>query len=224
MPTTFIKGDFLAETPRIDGARVFAFPAEVSGSMEAGVAVAVKKRWPALAEWWRQTARGQPGDAKKWSEGADVVYALAIERSGSRAKLSWLERAVQSMVADAAKSGVKRISLARPWGGASGLDGSRAKSVLQQIGDASEVDLVVFEQFIRAKVEEPPPEEEPALPPPDEEEEEPNAKPKKKASSKAKAKAKASPKKAKASPKKVKAKAKAKAKASPKKAKAKATE
>jgi hypothetical protein len=154
MPTTFVKGDFLAEPQPASPGRAVAFAADVSGKMEAGVAVAVKKRWPAIAAWWAERCadgKMQVGAAPKWQDGTDVVYALAIEKSGTKGKFSWLEHALQAMVADASGSGVTRIAIPRLWAGASGFDAPRAKRVLGEVGEGSPVDLVVFEQFVREK-------------------------------------------------------------------------
>jgi len=154
MPTTFVKGDLLEETPEVDGTRVLAFGADVSGSMDAGIAVAVKKRWPALAGWWTERTSGgrvQLGDAPAWREDGTVVYALGLQRRGGRVKVSWLDRALRAMIAHAAANGISRIAVARLWAGATKLDGDRAKRVLIEVGESSPVTLVVFEQFIRAR-------------------------------------------------------------------------
>jgi hypothetical protein len=202
MPTTFVKGDFLEETPLVDGTRAFAFGADVSGRMDAGIAVAMKRRWPALEQWWSEkcaNGRTHPGDVQAWKSGTDVVYALGIQRQGKRSKVSWLERAARGMLAHAAKESVARISVPRLWGGETGLQGDRAKRVLEEVGQPSAVALVVFEQFIRAKPSEAPVDVAPPPPPPAEDEAaEPapkvKAKPKKKAAAKKKATATAKPK------------------------------
>lgn len=152
MPTTFVKGDFIAEAPQ-RGTRGFACPVDESGQLDAGVAVAVAKRWPAFATWWSERcakSAAQAGEAAAWSEGNDVIYALVVHRRGSKAKLTWLERAVVTMLADAPSRKVEKIHVPRPWGGQSGLDGLRAKRVLEELAMSSPVELVVFEQFIRA--------------------------------------------------------------------------
>ena len=160
MPTTFVKGDILEETPAIDGKRVLAFGADVDGSMESGIAIALRKRWPELAEAWAARCAGgrmQLGDAFAWKSGDLVVYALGIQRGGGKPKVSWLERALQAMTAAAAREGITRISVPRLAAGKNGLDGSRVKRVLTEVGDMTPVELVVFEQFIRAKPAEAPP-------------------------------------------------------------------
>jgi O-acetyl-ADP-ribose deacetylase (regulator of RNase III) len=153
MPTSFVKGNFLDESEPITGPRAIAFGADVAGQMDAGIAVAVKKRWPATEAWWAACCAGgkaQLGEARAWKDGSHVVYALALQKQGGRVKISWLESAVAAMLEHAAKNDVTRICVPRLWGGATGLDGDRAKRVLQEAGNGSGIQLVVFEQFIRA--------------------------------------------------------------------------
>lgn len=178
MPTTFVKGDFIAEAPA-RGKRGFGCPVDQSGQLDKGVAVAVAKQWPAFATWWSERcskSAAQAGDAAAWSEGNDVIYALVVHRRGAKAKLSWLERATQGMLEDAATRKLEKIHVPRPWGGSSGLDGLRAKRVLEEIAMSAPVELVVFEQFIRAgaatKAAPVEAEEEPELADEEEEEEE----------------------------------------------------
>ena len=99
MPTTFVKGDFLVETPMTDGTRAYAFGADVSGRMDVGIPVAMKRRWPALEAWWAERCAGgrtHPGDVHVWRSGPDVVYALALQRHGKRTKVSWLDRGLRN--------------------------------------------------------------------------------------------------------------------------------
>ncbi|MBX3229506.1 MAG: hypothetical protein KIT84_17190 [Labilithrix sp.] len=196
MPATFVKGDFLVEAPR--GLRAFACPVDTTGRLDAGIAAAVAKRWPSFATWWSERKAPQLGDAVAWQEGNDVIYALVVQRLGTRAKVSWLERAAQSMLRDAESRGLERINVPRLWGGQSGIAGDRAKRVLEEVATAAPVALFVFEQFIR-KAPEPELEEEeepPTVPaPPAPESELPPTKPAPKKKTAAKKKATAAKKK-----------------------------
>lgn len=149
MPIELVKGDLFE-----DKARAFAFPADASGSMDAGISVAFKKRWPALAEAFAARCAGgklEVGDLFVWRGDGAVVYALALQRDGKKAKVSWLERALAALVAQAAKDGVARVALPRIGGAKVGLDPARVKRVLGEIGGTSGVELVVYEQFVRQK-------------------------------------------------------------------------
>lgn len=219
MPANFVKGDFINEPPQGE-TRAFACPVDVNGQTEAGIASAVAKRWPGFGPWW-SSQRKQLGDMAVFEAegGRDVIFALVMQRGTARGKLNWLERSVSAMVAEAVKRGFERINVPRLWGGPTGLEGLRAKRILEEATLTAPVELRVFEQFIRAAE----PVEAPAAPEP--EAEAPKAK--KKTATKKKKKAAAAPKKkaatkkkkAAAAPKKKKAATK---KTTPKKATAKA--
>ena len=49
MPTNFVKGDLLHEAAEGAGPRALVFPADCSGAMDQGIAVAIRQRWPAFA-------------------------------------------------------------------------------------------------------------------------------------------------------------------------------
>ena len=153
MPTTFVKGDIFEDTTAEGARRAFAFAADCSGAMDRGVAVAFRKRWPALAEALAARAAGgkmQLGDVFTWRDGDVVVYALGVHQGEKKPKVSHLERALAAMLAEAAADGVSRVALPRVGAGKGGLDWARAKRVLVELGEASPVSLVVFEQFVRA--------------------------------------------------------------------------
>jgi O-acetyl-ADP-ribose deacetylase (regulator of RNase III) len=151
MPATFAKGDLFST----EGLRAYALGSNARGTMDHGVAVAFKKRWPKLAaELSARAASGglALGDAVTFSEGAETVYALILqEDEAKKAKLASLTRAVNRLVETAAQSGITQVGLFRPGTGKAGLEWPRVKRILQEIGERTAVMLVVFEQFVRAK-------------------------------------------------------------------------
>ena len=151
MPALFTKGDIF-ETA---GTRAFGLGCNCAGAMDAGVAVAFKKRWPAMFEEYKahcQDKRFHLGDALVWSDGDATVYCLAIqEHWKAKAKLAALAKSLRKMVQLAAAAGIERIGLPRLGTGLGGLDWTRVKSVIEEVGGETTVTLVVFEQFVRAK-------------------------------------------------------------------------
>ncbi|HEY1690866.1 MAG TPA: hypothetical protein VGG39_01815 [Polyangiaceae bacterium] len=151
MPATFVKGDLL----NTDGLRAYAFGSNARGTMDAGVAVAFKKRWPGLEATLATRAAEKAlalGDVVAFAEGDEHVYALVLQDDETKkAKLGSLTRAATRLVELAAKDGVARVGLLRPGTGKAALDWPRVKRILKEVGDATEVTLVVFEQFIRTK-------------------------------------------------------------------------
>jgi O-acetyl-ADP-ribose deacetylase (regulator of RNase III) len=151
MPTTFVKGDLF----NTDGLSAFAHGVNCAGAMDAGVAVAFKKRWPRMFEEYATRCadgRFHLGDVFVWNEGAAVVYNLATqEHWKTRAKSPALARALRKTVALATASGIERVGLPRIGAGLGGLDWPRVKAILNEVGGETTVTLVVFEQFIRAE-------------------------------------------------------------------------
>jgi O-acetyl-ADP-ribose deacetylase (regulator of RNase III) len=149
VPTIFTKGDLF----NTGGLRAYALGCHCAGNMDSGVALAFKKRWPRMADEYRarcEDGRFHLGDVFVWSEGDETVYCLAIqEHWKKKAKLAALSRSVLKMVELAAKGGNLRVGLPRIGTGLGGLDWPRVKSILTDVGAASEVELVVFEQFVR---------------------------------------------------------------------------
>jgi O-acetyl-ADP-ribose deacetylase (regulator of RNase III) len=149
MPTLFTKGDIF----QTDGLRAYAHGCDCAGGMDVGIAVAFKKRWPAMYEDYRARCAARSfhlGDVHVWTAGDETVYSLGIqERSDSKAKASALSKAVTTMVELAHKAGVERIGLPRIGAGRAGIDWPRIKKILTEVGQQTSVTLLVFEQFIR---------------------------------------------------------------------------
>ncbi len=154
MPATFIKGDLF----NTEGLHAYALGSNARGTMDGGVAVAFKKRWPKLAAALSaRAAEGslKLGDAVAFSEGDKTVYALILQEDETKkAKLASLTKAVNRLVELAAQGSVARVGLFHPGTGRAGLEWPRVKRILQEIGAGTDVTLVIFEQFVRAKASE----------------------------------------------------------------------
>jgi O-acetyl-ADP-ribose deacetylase (regulator of RNase III) len=156
MPTSFVKGDIF----QTEGLRAYGQGCNIAGAMDTGVSVAFKKRWPRMFDEYRQRCedgRFHLGDVFVWNEGDEVVYNLAIQQHWkAKSKVPALARALAKMVKLAEQAGIVRVGLPRLGAGLGGMDWRRVKSVLEEVGAETPVELVVFEQFIRA--DKPPPE------------------------------------------------------------------
>jgi O-acetyl-ADP-ribose deacetylase (regulator of RNase III) len=150
MPTAIIKGDIF-ET---EGISAYAFGANTDGSMDAGIAIAMKKRWPALAEAFAARCAGDKlnlGDVFVWSSDKVTVFALAIQRGDKKPSMTSLTHAVRRMLDLAAEADIKRIGVPRIGAGQGGLDWTRVRKMLGEISVGHSVRLDVFEQFVRDK-------------------------------------------------------------------------
>jgi O-acetyl-ADP-ribose deacetylase (regulator of RNase III) len=150
MPTALIKGDIF-ET---DGLQAFAFGANTDGTMDSGISIAMKKRWPALAEAFAARCAGDKlnlGDVFVWTEGETTVFALGIQQGPKKPSMTALTHSVRRMLALAADAKIKRIGVPRIGAGTGGLDWTRVRKMLGEISVGQAVRLDVFEQFVRAK-------------------------------------------------------------------------
>lgn len=144
MPITFVKGDIFES----DGIRAYAFSSNTDGTLNAGIAIAFKKRWPAFAAAYEARCAEsplQPGEVFKWSEGDVTVFALAVAQAEKKPSFSALTQAVRRMLQLAAEAKVKRIGVSR----IGGVDWTRARKMLNEVSIGQAIQLDVFEQFIR---------------------------------------------------------------------------
>lgn len=138
MPANFMKGDILEEAAADTGKRALVFGAST------GIAAAVMKRWPAVADALGGSKAVEPGEAVEWRQEDLFIFALGIQRGGDKPKVSWIERSLRSVLARAETEGVRRILVPRLGG-----DWTRIKKLLGEVGMTTSIDLVVFEQFVR---------------------------------------------------------------------------
>jgi O-acetyl-ADP-ribose deacetylase (regulator of RNase III) len=144
MVITEVRGDLLDS-----GLAALAHGCNCSGTMGAGVARDIRRRWPSLYCLYRNACRTGgflPGDVLVWS-GPPVVYNLAVQlRPGPMASLAAIEVAVARMLDLAEADGVSGIGMPRIGCGPGGLRWAEVGPVLDDLAAASEVDLVVFEK------------------------------------------------------------------------------
>lgn len=155
MPVLLTKGDLFAAAD----IHAYGHGCNCAGAMGAGVALEFKKRWPRMFDEYAErckAGRFSLGDVFTWTEGDATVYNLGTqEHWKKKAQLPALSMALRKMVELAAHAGIAKIGLPRIGAGLGGLDWMRVKRVLAEVGAETTVTLVVFEQFIRAKPEEP---------------------------------------------------------------------
>jgi O-acetyl-ADP-ribose deacetylase (regulator of RNase III) len=150
MPTVFVRGDLFAD-PTISA---YAHGCNCAGAMGAGIAVAFKDKWPRMFdEYQARCADGRfgLGDVFVWSEGDRAIYNLGTqEHWRKKAQLPAVARSLAKMVSLAEAAGIVRIGLPRIAAGLGGLDWPKAKAALETAGRATEVTLVVFEEYVPA--------------------------------------------------------------------------
>ena len=140
MASTFLSGDIIHAAIDRKGPRALAFGADCNGTMDAGIAVALRKQWPAFAEAFLThggTGKMQLGDVFVWRDGDITLCALGIQNNGSKPRFSSFERALGAAIERSAADGVHTLLLPRLAGGKTGLDWTRVKKLLVDVGHGS---------------------------------------------------------------------------------------
>jgi O-acetyl-ADP-ribose deacetylase (regulator of RNase III) len=151
VPAIFTKGDIFAT----EDIHAYAHACNCAGAMGAGIAIEFKRRWPRMYEEYRvRCENGQfgLGDVFTWSEDGATIYNLGTQSHWrKKAQLAALSKSLRKMVALAKHSGIAKIGLPRIGAGLGGLDWTRVKRIITEVGGETDVTLVVFEQFVRAR-------------------------------------------------------------------------
>lgn len=148
MTTVFLKGDLFHDS----GLDALAHGCNCAGAMGKGIAVEFRRRFPQMYVEYKKRCddgRFQPGDVFPWCEGEITVFNLATQKTWrSQAEIFAIETAVRAMVALAEKSAIRRIGLPRIGAGLGGLPWKPVRKLLQRIGEGTEIDLIVVEEYI----------------------------------------------------------------------------
>jgi O-acetyl-ADP-ribose deacetylase (regulator of RNase III) len=150
MPTAIVKGDIFENADT----HAYAFGANTDGTMDVGIAIAIKKRWPAFAEAFAARCAGNKlnvGEVFMWTEGETTLFALGIAHGEKKPSFSALTNAVRRMLQLAGDAKIKRIGVSR----IAGVDWARARKMLGEVTVNHSIRLDVFEQFIRSRPSEP---------------------------------------------------------------------
>lgn len=148
MPTRFVKGDLF----HYPGLQALAHGCNCAGSMGKGIATTFRDRFPEMHEEYRRRCGAGAfglGDVFVWRQEPLTIFNLGTQKTWrTKARLSAIEQSVLEMVRVASERRISTIGLPRIGAGYGGLEWQQVKSVLSRIGDASSVELVVFEEFV----------------------------------------------------------------------------
>jgi hypothetical protein len=149
MPIQFLKGDIFASADLTS----FAFPSDAGGTLDRGVGLAFKKKWPSMAAAFSSACENQgmrPGDVFEWRDANNAVYIFVLQPSPERsAKLSSLSIALEKFAKLTAAAKETKIGIARLATKPNGLDAVRVKRIMSDECKDAAADLIVFEQFVR---------------------------------------------------------------------------
>jgi O-acetyl-ADP-ribose deacetylase (regulator of RNase III) len=150
MPTHFLKGDLF----HYEGLHALAHGCNCAGAMGKGIAVEFRSRFPAMyAAYKKRCAEGQfgLGDVFVWAEAETTIFNLGTQKTWkTKAELHAIEQATNEMARLAEVAGIKRVGLPRIGAGLGGLPWEAVRAVLLKIGVETELELFVFEEYVKA--------------------------------------------------------------------------
>ena len=148
MGSSFVKGD-LFHYPGLDA---LAHGCNCAGAMGKGIAVEFRDRFPDMyAEYRKRCLAGtfKLGDVFTWTNGSITVFNLGTQRTWrTGAQLEAIEASVKKMLSQAETMGLTRIGLPRIGSGLGGLPWNSVRTLLCRLGQASNTELVIFEEFV----------------------------------------------------------------------------
>lgn len=151
MPVNFVEGDLFAD----DRLEALAHGCNCAGAMGRGIAVEFKRRYPRMFDEYRDRCRSGLfglGDVFRWEAADIVVFNLGTQKTWrTKASLAAIEQSLRGMIAIAEKERIRTIGLPRIGAGLGGAPWERVRSLLQELGDATDVELVVFEKFVASQ-------------------------------------------------------------------------
>lgn len=143
MPVEYRTGDLFAQ-PDITA---LAHGCNCAGAMGKGIAVEFKKRYPKMYGAYKSacaTGTFDVGDVFTWREGARTVFNLGTQAHWrTDAKLDWIERSLNKMIAEADALGITKIAMPRIGAGLGGVAWSDVRALLERVSADTSVTLVV---------------------------------------------------------------------------------
>lgn len=153
MPTQYVSGDLFDNA---HDARAIAHGCNCQGSMGAGVAKAIRARYPEMYEEYRRRCKAEPrefnlGDCWLWKSGdRPWEFNLGTQEGFWRARASYeaIETALRAMRTQADTEGISRIAVPRIGVGYGGLSWKKVRAIIETVFADWPGTLVVYEAFV----------------------------------------------------------------------------
>lgn len=131
------------------GEQAIGHGVNVFGVMGAGIAVAFRKTYPQMFEYYAAACREQalrPGHVLYWTEeGKPSVYNIASQDApGANAQMEWLESGLDKTLEHAKEQGLASIGLPRIGCGIGGLVWEEVLPLYERLSDKHGVDIAVW--------------------------------------------------------------------------------
>jgi O-acetyl-ADP-ribose deacetylase (regulator of RNase III) len=148
MPTRFVAGDLFCT----NGLGALAHGCNCAGAMNKGIAAEFRRRFPTMYSEYKRRCTEQRfrlGDVFQWDAPDRVIFNLGTQQSWkTKADLKAIETAVREMIGIAKTAGIGKIGLPRIGAGLGGLPWEGIRSLLSKLGQETDVELVVFEEYV----------------------------------------------------------------------------
>lgn len=147
----FVKGDLFADKS-LHG---LAHGCNCVGAMGAGIAVEFRERYPVMYETYHQLCKDGTfslGSVMAYEYEDLIIFNLATQQTFGDASLDAIRQSVSQMIEYSSPRNIKRIGMPRIGAGLGGLDWSDVKDLLIELGDNTDVELVVFEDYVKGLV------------------------------------------------------------------------
>lgn len=158
MPIRFISGDLFSNEFDV---QAFAHGCNCQGSMGAGIARGFRHRYPEIYEEYRRRCKAKPrqfnlGDAWLWkADGQPWVFNLGTQEGYWHARASYeaIEKALQGMMKQADREGIRSIAIPRIGAGFGGLSWNKVRPTIEPVFTDWPGTLYVYEEFVPASDE-----------------------------------------------------------------------
>jgi len=151
VPVHIVGGDLFVNRFHAEG---LAHGCNCAGSMNAGVAVGFRERYPAMFEEYRRRCRARPaefglGDVFFWREdGKPAVFNLGTQaRLGFGATYAAVEAALRATRARADAEGVASVAMPRVAAGYGGLSWKKVRALVEAVFADWPGEVYVYEEF-----------------------------------------------------------------------------
>lgn len=145
----YLEGDLM-----LSRAQVLAHGVNCRGSMGAGIAVAFKRRFPAMfQEYRRHCQKGilTPGGLFLWKEESPWVLNLATQAHKGRAELPYVREAFAVGAALIDGEGVRTVAMPRIAAGLGGLAWEEVRPILEEAFHPLPARVFVYDRFFKGK-------------------------------------------------------------------------
>jgi N-glycosidase YbiA len=153
MPIRFVSGDLIDNEYK---ARAFAHGCNRQGSMGAGVAKALRSRYPEMYEEYRRRCKAQPrefilGDCWLWkADDRPSVFNLGTQEGYWRSRASYeaIAKSLKEMRRQADAEGITWIAMPRIGVGYGGLSWKKVRAIVQDVLGDWPGSLIVYEEYV----------------------------------------------------------------------------